>query len=560
MAKMAEMYSAQGEKWRAKAYAQAAAIIKTLDFEVTSSDQLRQRKGIGDRMAAHIDEILNTGRYAKRVAFENDPKTSALVRLTKIFGVGKAIALKLYRFGYTDIQSIRRGLEAHDHRLEFLNRNQRIGIKYYEDLEVRIKRGEIEAIRNLIRDAALRVYPKHVSHSLTIEAVGSYRRGKETCGDCDILLSLPTHPQQRVSLVPLIAHLLESGLIKETLSLPNASVVVDNDDEDVADGDKDSIFAPKRPQELVGKDALVSGKAERELESETFMGICLIPPGHEQYTGIYHRVDIKSYPYQAYPFALLYFTGSALFSRNMRHYANQRGWKLTDRGLYPLLNEFYTSTDHGIKCETERDIFRALGLEYREPKDRNYDEVTVIAEDDEVSTAKTKRLKDDDGSAKPGNVLKASEIEEEDESLPMIRVSREDELDEEQRRVNAERFEEWLKETRARFDPHRASSSSSSSLAMAKPEPAERDSMALFGSSEAPRSTFTAASSSFGEEASGDRIGGSAVEDINGRSSSSSLKAKLPDDDDGSSSEGLTAARHAASSVLHRKYNAAGRD
>jgi DNA polymerase/3'-5' exonuclease PolX len=56
------------------------------------------------------------------------------------------------------------------------------------------------------------------------------------------------------------------------------------------------------------------------------MGVCL-------FEGQHHRIDIKHYPLDQYAFALMYFTGSDLFNRQMRMKAHNRGLLLSDHGL-----------------------------------------------------------------------------------------------------------------------------------------------------------------------------------------------------------------------------------
>jgi DNA polymerase (family 10) len=59
---------------------------------------------------------------------------------------------------------------------------------------------------------------------------------------------------------------------------------------------------------------------------------------------------------------LLFLTGSKFFNISMRLHAKRRGYKLT---AYALLKN-----DKIVKTATERDIFRKLGLSYRDPRYR----------------------------------------------------------------------------------------------------------------------------------------------------------------------------------------------
>lgn len=86
------------------------------------------------------------------------------------------------------------------------------------------------------------------------------------------------------------------------------------------------------------------------------------------------RMDIKLYPPEQFAFALLYFTGSDYFNRSMRLFCQKRGWSLSDKDLKPVVRvhgEKVHETAHGIPCKTERDIFEAIGLPYKEPWERD---------------------------------------------------------------------------------------------------------------------------------------------------------------------------------------------
>lgn len=98
------------------------------------------------------------------------------------------------------------------------------------------------------------------------------------------------------------------------------------------------------------------------------MGICQLTKEHKN-----RRIDIKAYPKEQYAFAILYFTGSGNFNRSMRLFAQKKGYSLSDVGIQPVLRvkgkkvaEF-----ESIPCETDKDIFKFLNLDYKEPHERD---------------------------------------------------------------------------------------------------------------------------------------------------------------------------------------------
>lgn len=174
---------------------------------------------------------------------------------------------------------------------------------------------------------------------------GSYRRGKKDSGDADVLL---THED------PKYAEYLRSGkLMCDVLSGLFLSGFLVHD--------------------------LHRGKKERERvrpSSEghtTFMGLCILPKGHPEYSGITRRLDIKTYPVQSYAFALLYFTGSDHFNRSMRYFSKKKGLTLSDHGLCKAMRVKgeRIHTGNSFFCQSEKDVFEALGLRYIPPNRRH---------------------------------------------------------------------------------------------------------------------------------------------------------------------------------------------
>jgi DNA polymerase lambda len=195
-----------------------------------------------------------------------------------------------------------------------LTHQQQMGIKYYSDIQERIPREEVEEIEEKVKEIA-----HSINKELTITICGSFRRGAKTCGDVDVLIMDPT---EEIDTLPnLIDALTKCGLLRDHLS---------------------------------------------NSKSNSYMGICKIREFNR-------RIDIKVYPKNQYAFALLYFTGSNYFNRSMRYYAEKKGFSLGDKNLKEVIrvSKQKVHESDGIECSTEEEIFKALGLEYKEPTERN---------------------------------------------------------------------------------------------------------------------------------------------------------------------------------------------
>jgi hypothetical protein len=87
--------------------------------------------------------------------------------------------------------------------------------------------------------------------------------------------------------------------------------------------------------------------------------------GGDRGGGKHRRIDMKCYPMEEMPFALLYFTGNAYFNRSMRWYAKRKGLTLSDHGLCECVRQRNVGKiliHDSVKVKCEKDIFDCLGL------------------------------------------------------------------------------------------------------------------------------------------------------------------------------------------------------
>ena len=76
-------------------------------------------------------------------------------------------------------------------RQDLLNDVQKKGLAYFEDINQRIPREEIERYK-CVFDAA---FDEVKGPNSSYEIVGSYRRNAQTSGDIDLILSCPMTPK-----------------------------------------------------------------------------------------------------------------------------------------------------------------------------------------------------------------------------------------------------------------------------------------------------------------------------------------------------------------------------
>lgn len=139
-------------------------------------------------------------------------------------------------------------------------------------------------ISKIVEKAVKDIYGAKVK----VETCGSYRRGRPTCGDVDILITRTDDKPVSGMLEPILVNLEKQGFLHERLGNTRLS----------------------------------------DKGSEMYMGVCKGPKDTH-----FRRIDIKVYPKGQYGFALLYFTGSDFFNRSMRADAESKGYTLSDHGL-----------------------------------------------------------------------------------------------------------------------------------------------------------------------------------------------------------------------------------
>ena len=180
--------------FKARVYAAAIKTLTALPNVCSLDDLPLKGDGLGKEVRIKIAKIIEHGHLEISPAVR--ASASALETFQGIYGVGPKAAQALVNAGYTTIAELR----AHP---DLFNKNQTIGLRYYEQLLTRIPRAEMEA------HAALLMAAKPASMEGVI--VGSYRRGRPDSGDIDMLI-------RGEALGEFVAALTASGYIREVLA------------------------------------------------------------------------------------------------------------------------------------------------------------------------------------------------------------------------------------------------------------------------------------------------------------------------------------------------------
>jgi DNA polymerase IV len=257
--------------FKSRQYASAIKTIKAINSEIKTLADVPTGKGtgIGKKIQEKISEILATGALASADRARTFKGADALEAFQKIYGVGPKKAADLVAAGYTTIETLAAAAAVEP---KLLNKNQRIGLLYYADLQERIPRSEMEAHEAVLMG--------HKPDDLQGVIVGSYRRGRPDSGDIDMMIC------QRgtgfSTLESYVEDLRDIGYLKEVLAL----------------GEHKCLAISQLP-----------GKPAR-------------------------RLDLLITPPNSFAASILYFTGSDGFNIAMRQVAKDKGWTLNEHGLF----------------------------------------------------------------------------------------------------------------------------------------------------------------------------------------------------------------------------------
>ncbi|KAI5480538.1 DNA polymerase lambda subunit [Pseudohyphozyma bogoriensis] len=320
IAKILDMLGTFAERgsFRERGYKMGAGVMRNTITPIRTYGDAMKLRGIGDSLARKIVEISKTGDH-RRLSMKN-PEDEAIRLFCGIYGVGKETAKHFWDIGCRSLEDVR----TNTHKP--LTEAQKLGLKYYDDLDKRIPREEVTKLYQ---------YAKKLDSKLQVHCMGSYRRGQPDCGDIDLLVTRDTSDG--------IDH---SGLINKLAA----------------------VLIKKR----VIKHSLTNPEDWNALDVK-FNGLCSLPEG-----GLMRRIDILGVPFDELPAALIYFTvcseGNDYFNRSMRLKARHLGMRLNQRGLFGNVARDRTglklTEGTKIDCPTEQDIFARLRVTWRPPEER----------------------------------------------------------------------------------------------------------------------------------------------------------------------------------------------
>lgn len=290
----------QEARFAIMALQRALSVIADFSEEIKDADQLKGVKNVGPGTIKRVKDILENGFETSTTESVQDPVRSA-------YGIGPALAGRLEQQGISTVSQLRAAIKSGDVSLP---ESAERALKYYEDLQTAIPRVQMVSVECLLRQAFDNL-PGHAQGKFAV--AGSFRRGKMSSGDVDVLIYCKTRKTDADILNLYQAELESIGLVLERLD-----------------------------------------------HGSNKMTLLIALPG----IPIARHLDVRVVPLISWAPALLYFTGSKDCNIRLRRKAISLGYKLSEWSLED--NE----THEALQVKTERDIFRALDLPYLEPENR----------------------------------------------------------------------------------------------------------------------------------------------------------------------------------------------
>jgi DNA polymerase (family 10) len=301
---------------RYRSYEKVAELLYSLHERIEDickdPKKLRELPGVGENMAEHICEILKTGDYTLRQKLlKKYPPT--LLDLLRLQSLGPKKVLFLWEtFQVCTIEGVEK--LAREGRLQdlpgFGEKSEQNILKATESakrssgrFKISTAEDEAQKFSAYITDARL---SKAAAAVESVTAAGSLRRGRDTIGDVDLLVTMRPGREKQKDVDAVAEHILKYPGIDQTLAHGENKVSV-----------------------LLGN-------------------------------GL--QVDVRMLAKENFGAALLYFTGSKAHNVGLRGRALDMGWTLNEYALTTLKG------GRVVAGRTEEEIYAKLGLDYIEPE------------------------------------------------------------------------------------------------------------------------------------------------------------------------------------------------
>ena len=349
-----------GDQIGVRAYSTSIASIAAYPQVLTSTNEVLALPGCDEKIGQLFHEWLTCEGHIQAVAeIEADKVLAVLRQFFEIYGVGAKTAREFYYDrGWRDLDDIV------ENGWQSLSREQQVGLKYYDEFQIKMARSEVEAIAAVVKEHGRRMTDSGIECII----VGGYRRGKELCGDVDVILS-HREEHQTYNLVDRVVQSLEQqGSITHMLVMNRTNS---------KRGQQPLPLAPMAGGH--GFDTLDKALVVWQSQDWPTRSADLAANPKAKNPNPHRRVDIIISPWRTVGCAVAGWTSGTTFQRDLRRYAKKiKGWKFDSSGVRERGSGRWIDLERWSDPKTraptwqvaERRVFEGLGLEYMEPWDR----------------------------------------------------------------------------------------------------------------------------------------------------------------------------------------------
>ncbi len=306
---MATIYKYRGgdDRFKSIAYGKVAKVINALQEDISEykkNNSLEDLPGVGEGIAQKIEEYLKTGKIEK---YESLKKSSPneLLEMIDITGFGAQSLKQIHEdLNISTKKELVKALQEGT-----IRKLKGFGDKKVENMLRGLKLHKEIEDRMLLSDALeigeqILKWIKEIPNVKKVELAGSLRRKKETIGDFDVLLTCD-----------------------------------EKDRKSVIDSITISAFAKKVILKGNTKISIIHKNSDRQ-------------------------IDFRIVNEDEWGAALQYFTGSKEHNIHLRKIAKDKGYKISEYGIYS------TDTEKKIAGKTEEEIYSTLGFQFIPPEMR----------------------------------------------------------------------------------------------------------------------------------------------------------------------------------------------
>ncbi|KAI2471848.1 Nucleotidyltransferase [Annulohypoxylon bovei var. microspora] len=333
-----------------RAYSTSIASLSAYPYLISQPAEVARLPGCSDKIAELYRQWKANGRLKEVEEAKADPKMSVLQEFYGIWGVAATTSQEFYKKGWRDCDDIIQcGWDS-------LSRVQQIGLKYYDELQEKVPRREVEKIGQTILS-----HTNKLRKGFQMVIVGSYRRGKMESGDVDIILSHPDGAATSNFIVDIVNSLEKENYITHTLTMSTRNSERGQ-----------TPVAWKGPGRKAGAGADTLDKALVVWQNPRWNKDASSKNPHP-----HRRVDIIISPWATAGCAVIGWTGGITFERDLRRYCKHaKGLRFDSSGVRSRTDGSWVdleSDENGPAPDmltAEKRVFERLGLEWRPPEER----------------------------------------------------------------------------------------------------------------------------------------------------------------------------------------------